>query len=90
MNTAIDIAGNVVNITSEMPKKYDQNKYNKTFIEKNIDKIHEKHTCDVCCGSFTYFNKSKHLRSKKHVDLMNKMPPAPPIIELERLQTHGA
>jgi len=90
MNTAVDIAGNVVHLSPEMSKKYDQNKYNKTIIEKNSDKIYEKHVCDVCCGSYTYFNKSKHLRSKKHTDLLQKMPPAPPIVELERLQTFGA
>ena len=90
MDTAIDIAGNIVQVVPGMTKKYDQNKYNKTFIEKNMEKIHTKHVCEVCCGSYTYFNKSKHLRSKKHLDLLHKQPLAPPVEPAERLQTLGA
>ncbi len=59
-------------------KKYDQNAYNRRFIEKNTEKIHTQHICDVCCGSYTYFNKSKHLKSKKHMDLLLKARPTPP------------
>jgi hypothetical protein len=47
-------------------KKYDSKKYIKNFQEKNKDKIVEKHICDICYGSYTYFNKSKHIQSKKH------------------------
>jgi hypothetical protein len=72
----VDIAGNEIPV---IPKKYDQNKYNRVFIEKNLEKIHEKRVCDVCCGTYTYFNKSKHLKSKKHLDLLHKLanPPQP-------------
>jgi hypothetical protein len=52
--------------------KYDQNKYNKNFMEKNKDKIKEKIICDICCGTYTYFNKSKHFKSSKHIKIMNK------------------
>jgi len=53
-------------------KKYDQKKYNNNFMEKNKDKIKLKIVCDVCCGSYTYYNKSKHMKSKKHLNLLNK------------------
>ena len=43
-----------------------QQKYYKNFTEKNKDKIIEKHTCEACGGSYTYFNKTKHNKSKKH------------------------
>lgn len=70
-----DIAGNIMPI-----RKYDQNKYNRKFIEKNTEKIHTKHICEVCCGSYTYFNKSKHLKSKRHLDLLHKAPVPPPAL----------
>lgn len=57
---------------SKEKSKYDQNKYNKNFLEKNRNKIKEKVLCDICCGSYTYFNKSKHLNSKKHQNIVNK------------------
>ena len=76
MEVVVDIAGNEIPIV----RKYDQNKYNRKFIEMNSDKIHTKHICEVCCGSYTYFNKSKHLKSKRHLDLLNKANPAPPIL----------
>jgi hypothetical protein len=47
--------------------KYDYIKYNKTFIEKNKDKITVKHQCPICLGKYTYFNKSKHNKSSKHL-----------------------
>jgi hypothetical protein len=46
---------------------YDQNIYNKNFYEKHKDKIHEKLTCECCGGSYSYYNKSKHVKSKKHL-----------------------
>jgi hypothetical protein len=59
-------------ISSVVKKKYDQSQYNKKFIEKNRDRINEKIICDVCCGSYSYYNKSKHMKSLKHVKLLNK------------------
>ena len=41
-------------------------------MEKNKDKIKEKIICDICCGTYTYFNKSKHFKSSKHIKIMNK------------------
>jgi hypothetical protein len=40
--------------------------YHVNFINKNADKIKQQIICDVCGVSYTYFNKSKHFRSKKH------------------------
>lgn len=57
---------------SKIKKKYNQSQYNKNFMEKNKDKIKEKIICDVCCGSYSYYNKSKHMKSKKHINLLNK------------------
>lgn len=48
-------------------KKYDQNAYNKRFQEKNADKLKENITCPICYGTYTYFNKSKHLKSQRHI-----------------------
>jgi hypothetical protein len=35
------------------------------FKEKNKDKINLKVDCVICGGSFTYFNKSRHLTTKR-------------------------
>lgn len=48
-------------------KTYDQKQYNKNFCEKHKGRIRTKTTCDVCCGTYTYFNKSKHLKTQKHL-----------------------
>jgi hypothetical protein len=58
--------------TIKITKIYNQKKYNKTFIEKNKDKIKEKNICDICCGSYTYYNKSKHMKSQKHIRMAEK------------------
>lgn len=52
--------------------KYDYIKYNRTFIEKNKDKITTKQQCPVCLGNYTYFNKSKHNNSSKHLIHLEK------------------
>ena len=53
-------------------KKYDSKIYNKTFYEKNKDKVLEKIICSICCGSYTYYNKSKHNKSNKHKQVQLK------------------
>lgn len=47
-------------------------KYYETFKEKNKDKINEIHICPICCGSYTYFNKSKHNSSIRHKRMKEK------------------
>jgi hypothetical protein len=39
--------------------------YYKTFYTKHHDKIIEKHVCEFCNGSYTYFTKSQHRNSLK-------------------------
>lgn len=56
----------------KLKKKYNQSRYNKTFMEKNKDRIKLKVVCDICCGTYTYYNKSKHMKSIKHLNLLNK------------------
>jgi len=50
-------------------KKYDTKKYYKQFRETNKDKVNEKVKCDICGGSYTYFNKSKHIQTQRHKKL---------------------
>jgi hypothetical protein len=42
--------------------------YLSQFIEKNKDKIKEKQICPICGGSYDYFNKSRHNKTKKHIN----------------------
>lgn len=44
-------------------KKYDQNRYNRDFKDKQKDK---KYTCEVCNKEYTYYSKSKHIKSQYH------------------------
>ena len=57
------------------PQDYDNKVYHKKFMEKNADKVKEKIICPVCCGSYTYFNKSKHIKSDRHIKLLAKYGP---------------
>lgn len=51
----------------ENKKVYPQKDYYKTFTLKNKDKINQKIICETCLGSYTYFNKAHHIKSKKHL-----------------------
>jgi len=57
----------------ETKKKYDQNKYNLNFINKNKDKINESIICDVCYGKYKYFTKAIHIKSKRHIIMLDKV-----------------
>lgn len=48
---------------NEMSKKT-QKEFMKEFIERQKDK---KYTCELCKGSYTYFNKSTHIKTKRHL-----------------------
>lgn len=50
----------------ESKTKYDSKKYYDKFKEVNSEKIHKKINCELCGGKYTYFNRSKHIKSKKH------------------------
>jgi hypothetical protein len=40
----------------------------------NADVIKKKTFCTVCCGSYTYVHKARHMKTKKHNDIcLNKL-----------------
>lgn len=57
---------NKTNKTNEIKK--DNKNYHKKFVEKNKDKINEKKVCEICYGNYTYFNKSHHFKSDRHLN----------------------
>lgn len=50
-------------------KKLKNKGYLKKFIAKNKDKINEKIECPICYSTYSYFNKSKHYKTKRHIKL---------------------
>lgn len=48
---------------TETKNKFDQKQYNKNFMEKVKDK---KYKCEVCDKEYTYYAKSKHVKSQYH------------------------
>ncbi len=81
IKTVDELNSNVENeiLGTEEPKasenkniiKHNSTKYVKKFIEKNKDKINIKVQCPVCYSSYTYFNKSKHFKTKRHLLLQS-------------------
>lgn len=53
-----------IKILEEEEKKLSKLYYNE-FKERNKDKINEKVDCPICGGNYTYFNKSRHLKTKR-------------------------
>ena len=41
--------------------------YYANFKKKHAANINEKIICDLCKGSYSYFNKSGHKKTKKHL-----------------------
>lgn len=50
----------------EVENKNQKKNYLKTFYEKHPDKKNEKIVCPDCGNTYSYFNKSKHLKTKLH------------------------
>ena len=50
---------------------------NSEYYKKNLAKIKTKSKCDICSGSYTTYNKSKHAITKKHQKKLN-LPNEPP------------
>ena len=48
-------------------KKYNSKMYNDKFREKHAEKIATKTVCTGCGRTFTYYTKSKHMKTKKHL-----------------------
>ena len=66
----------------EIVKKYNSKKYNDTFREKHKDKLKEKINCE-CGNHYSYYTKSKHLKTKKHTKFLNKTPINTPLKNTE-------
>jgi hypothetical protein len=64
--------------TTEQASIYKREYYDK-FREKNLDKIQEKQQCSTCGGSYTYYNKSRHIRSAKHIACLRLHPTEPEV-----------
>ena len=63
-------------ILPENPKQHKPSKYYlDKFQEVHADKLKEKNRCELCGGSYTYFNKSHHMKSRRHAYqlLLNKL-----------------
>lgn len=46
--------------------KKTQKEYRNVFNEKNKERIEQQQKCELCGGTYTYFNKSKHNKTKLH------------------------
>jgi hypothetical protein len=53
---------------------------------KESHDINEKICCEICGGSYTYFNKSTHKKTKKHIMEINKMELEKNKIELDKIR----
>lgn len=47
-------------------------KYVKKFIEKNKNMINSKIECPICYSTYTYFNKAKHYKTKRHLKMLER------------------
>lgn len=57
----------IINIELPVNKKK-QNMIN--FINKHSEKLKQKTCCPVCAGSYTYFNKAMHVKTKRHLKML--------------------
>ena len=57
--------------TKNLNKKQKNKEYSINFITTHKEKIKEKILCPICYSSYTYFNKSKHNKTKRHLTLLN-------------------
>lgn len=46
--------------------------YYLTFKTKQHEKIHTSVECEKCHGKYTYYNKSRHLKTKRHLNVLNE------------------
>ena len=49
---------------------YNQKQYNDNYFNKHKEELLEKIKCPVCDGSYNRTSKSRHLKSKKHLNKM--------------------
>lgn len=48
-------------------KKETNRRYYEAFRSKNAEKIQTKEICPVCFGHYTYYYKSAHLKTSRHL-----------------------
>ena len=54
---------------------------------KNKEKMHESIKCKICGGRYTYYNKSHHIKSKKHTGVLEKLKaPVKPKTDTDKLK----
>ena len=58
--------------------------YQKQYINDNAEKLKQKNNC-VCGGKYSTFNKSHHLKSKKHINYIEKTQKNT-LLELEKFE----
>ncbi len=63
----MEVIENIENIEIPVDKRK-QNMIN--FINKNSEKLKVKTCCPICAGSYTYFNKSMHVKTKRHLKML--------------------
>lgn len=68
-----DLVLNNLTENKQTTTKTKSTKYVNKFIDNNKDKIKQKICCSVCFGSYTYFNKSMHNKTKRHIMFLNKI-----------------
>lgn len=64
-------------------KEKEKNTYIKKFMTTND--INKPNICDICFGSYSYFNKSHHIKSVKHQKALEMKSKNDKITELEKL-----
>lgn len=54
-------------------RKEENDEYQQKYREENTDKLNEKFVCDVCGGAYSYKNKAKHQKTKKHIKKVEEL-----------------
>jgi hypothetical protein len=64
---------NTIEIIKKRGRPIKENKdakaYYQNFKSKHPNIINNKHECEICGGSYTYYTKSSHIKSKKHMKI---------------------
>ena len=53
-------------------RKEEKKQYDKEYKESHREKVNEKHICSICKRTYTNTNKSKHIKSIKHLEKLNQ------------------
>lgn len=68
-DTITNLSLEISNILENETNKYKlaNKRYHLNFMTKHKEKINKKCVCELCFGTYSYFNKSKHYKSKRHI-----------------------